>query len=135
MFDDFWNTGSTTREPACDCQDTGSHYIYSFDLPGFKKEDVKIEIQENAIHVSGERKREREDTKKGQFTSERFYGSMERWLPLPGNVKNEGIEAHMENGVLQVAIPKSEQTQAKQITIGDGKTGVFAKSSEEKPAA
>lgn len=136
MFDDFM-TGNWSAElpalsesafqPPCDVQETESHYLLSFDLPGMTRHDVKIEMSDNILRVYGERKDERHKDKGAQHRNERFHGIVERMMTLPSNVKPEGIEAQFENGVLHVAVPKSEAAKSRQIPIGEGKTGIFSK--------
>lgn len=103
--------------PPCDVEETNSHYLLSFDLPGVKKEDMKIDLRDNQLTISGERKEET----KGAVSRERYCGSFCRSFTLPANAKAEKIEANYQNGVLQVAIPKTEITVGKQIPIKEGK--------------
>lgn len=110
------NTGSRNA-PLCDVRDSDSHYFYSFDLPGVKKEDLKVELQNGSLHVSGERKAELKD---GDYT-EKSYGKFERVIALPEGIKDDHIEANYENGVLTLAVPKIEKVKPKSITINEGK--------------
>lgn len=103
--------------PACDVEETDSHYLLAFDLPGVKKEDVKIELRDNQLSISGER---REDVK-GRLSRERSYGLFTRSFTLPSNVNSEKLEANYENGVLQVVIPKTAVSHTRQISIKEGK--------------
>lgn len=136
IFDNFmrgsWDLGLPTLsdarfQPLCDIEEKDTHFLLSFDVPGMSKEDLKIEIRDNQLHVFGERKEEHEEKKGRRFESERSYGSFDRWLTLPANAKLDEIEARVENGVLEVAIPKSETSKAKEIRIGEGKGGIFGK--------
>jgi HSP20 family protein len=109
----------------------------SFDLPGLKKEDIQIEFANGQLRIFGERKDEREQGKGTRYQSEKYYGYFERAIALPESVKGDQIEAHFENGVLHVAVPKAAAIQPKQIKIGEGKTGIFSKllgRKEEKPS-
>jgi HSP20 family protein len=99
--------------PAWDIAETDSHYLVSFDLPGVKKDDVKIDVRDNQLTISGERK--------GRGSRERFYGSFSRSFTLPANVNADKIEANYENGVLQIALPKSVAGTGKQIPVKEGK--------------
>lgn len=109
--------------PAADLDENDKAYFVSVDLPGVKKEDIKVEVHDGKLSVSGERKSERSD--KGYV--ERKYGKFERIVTLPEEVDVEGIEAHFENGVLQLAIPKKELVKPKKVEIGIGekKTGLW----------
>lgn len=136
IFDDFMTPGVSAEFPAfpeavfqppCDVQETESHYLLSFDLPGMSRNDVKIEMSDNVLHVYGERRDERQKEKGAHHRGERFHGVFERLMTLPANVKAEGVEAQFENGVLHVAIPKAEASKARQIQIGEGRSGIFSK--------
>lgn len=146
MFDDFiggnWSAdlpsiSEIAFQPPCDVQETDTHYLLSFDLPGMSKNDVKIELQDNTLRVYGERNDEHQKGKGSHVRTERFYGTVERVMTLPTNTKPEAIEAQFENGVLHVVIPKAETIKPKQIHIGEGKPGFIAKllgKKEEKAA-
>lgn len=129
MFENFFDTrptgyaASRTLRPAYDIEETDSHYVLSFDLPGMKQEDINIEVQDRVISISGERKREAS----GVRHSERFYGRFERQFSLPDNVNAETVEANYEHGVLKIALPKLEAVKPKKVQIGlsSNKEGSF----------
>jgi HSP20 family protein len=106
--------------PPCDINETDSHYLMTFDLPGVKKDEIKIEARDNQLVVSGERKKEHKEEAKGRINQERYYGSFMRSFTLPSSVDANKVEAHFENGELQIAIPKKEVAQRKQIPIKEG---------------
>jgi HSP20 family protein len=113
--------------------ETNTHYLMSFDLPGVKKEDVKIDLQENQLIVSGERK---EETQGQGGSRERFYGAFSRSFTLPQNVDASKVEANYENGVLQIALPKTAvTTTGKQIPIKEGKLISQKKEGKSEKAA
>lgn len=114
---EFTPMGRIEFEPACDVEETKSHFVFNFDLPGVKKDEVKIHIQDNQLTISGERKQETQSA----ISRERYHGAFYRTFTLPANVDAEKIEAHYENGVLQIAIPKTAITTGKQIPIKEGK--------------
>lgn len=107
--------------PALDMAERDSHYVLSVDLPGVHKEDVSVEVQDNILRIKGERKAEVENAD----YSERTYGSFERAIKLPREVKTQDIEARFENGVLQLAIPKTLKESAKKIEIKDASKSGF----------
>lgn len=111
-------TPSETFVPSCDIEETDSEYILSFDVPGVKKEDIRVEAQDDQLIVSGERQDERKSKEGRTYYRESSYGAFERRMSLPPNVDSDKIEANFENGVLNVVIPKTEQTQRRQIKIG-----------------
>lgn len=115
-------------QPSCDVNETKDHYLVSFDMPGVKKEDIKIEVQGNQLLISGERQREvKEADGEATLRHERMYGKFERSFSLPATVATDKIEAHYENGVLNVAIPKAEASKGRSIQIQTGQGGFFNK--------
>lgn len=114
--------------PSCDVNETKDHYLVSFDMPGVKKEDIKIEVLGNELVISGDRQREIKD-QNGESTLrvERSYGKFERTFTLPTTIAADKIEAHYENGVLNVALPKAEAAKARTIQIQTGQEGLLSK--------
>ena len=87
------------------------------DLPGTKKEEVKIEVEENVLRIHGERKEKKHSESSRQHYSEVFYGSFTREFTLPSVVKQEDIKARYEDGVLFITVPKTLKSKAHQINI------------------
>jgi HSP20 family protein len=115
------NSGAMRRwMPAMDLVETGEHFVLRADLPGLSEEDVKIELEDNTLTVSGERKAEHESRDEGFYRVERAYGSFSRSLTLPRGVNAEAVEAHFDRGVLEVRIPKPEERKPRRIEIGAG---------------
>lgn len=142
LFDEF----KFTALPAYDERQYGGHYttateivegdnyfIFSVDLPGLKKEDIKIEVQERALTISGERKREDKSHKNVQ-QMEKYYGLFARSYTLPTLVDEDKIQAHYQDGVLELYIPKVAAAHAKKIEIQSGKSGFFDKLPNVKKA-
>lgn len=119
IFDAFSRTNSFS--PACEIRDEEKNYLISVDVPGLSKEELEIEVKENQLHVTGERKQKERSEKDSLLRSERRYGRFSRAFTLPQNVNTDAIEARFENGVLEIAIPKEEKAQARKITISDWK--------------
>lgn len=113
--------------PACDVEEKEGHYLMTIDLPGVSKEDVKIEINKNQLSISGQRKEERKEEKNGHHYVERYQGNFVRSFTLPTSVDAEKIEATYQNGVLSIALPKSEAVKPKRIQVTDEKTGFLGK--------
>ncbi|KAE9400117.1 HSP20-like chaperone [Gymnopus androsaceus JB14] len=91
----------------------------TFELPGLKKEDVQIDLQNGQLTISGESKISSEHEQEGYLIRERGFGKVSRTLKLPQGIKEEDIKASMENGVLTVTFPKSgTEATPKKITIG-----------------
>lgn len=113
-------------QPSCDVTESKEHYLVSFDMPGVKKEDMKIEVQGNQLVISGERHSHLRN-QKGESTLrvEKRYGKFERSFQLPSSIAADRIEAHYENGVLNVVLPKAETAQGRTIQIQSGQPGFF----------
>lgn len=108
---------SGTWSPAVDISESGDSYIISAELPGMKKEDVKITMNDNFITLRGEKKNESEKTG-GTFTRiERSYGAFERTFTLPAFVKSDAIEARYNDGILTITLPKREEVKEKVIDV------------------
>lgn len=103
--------------PACEIRDEEKQFTISLDVPGLKEEEMDIEVKDNRIHITGERKVESKVEQDQVVRTEKRYGKFTRVFALPQHVNTDGIEARVENGVLMIAIPKEEKTQTKKITI------------------
>ncbi len=121
--------------PLCDVNETDTHYLVTFDLPGVKKEEIKIEFRDRQLVVSGVRQKEKKIEVKGSLNQERFYGNFTRSFTLPVNVNFDQAEAVFEDGVLSIELPKLEVTPAKQIPIKDGKLLLHKKEIKTDKAA
>ena len=91
-----------------DVHEHEDHYELDIDLPGFKKEDIKIDIENDCLTISAERKMDEEDKQKNFIKRERFYGSCSRSFFVGKEVTEEDIKAKFENGILIVTVPKKE---------------------------
>ena len=106
--------------PAMDVVETDDHFVLRADLPGMTESDVNIELDDNVLTISGERKSEHEQSREGYYRVERASGSFSRSLTLPEGVDAEGIQASFDNGVLEVRIPKPEQHKPRKVQISVG---------------
>jgi HSP20 family protein len=96
----------------------GDKLVVRADLPGMKKDDVKVEVEDNMLTISGERTDEREDNREGYYRSERSYGQFYRAIPLPEGVSAEQCDATFKDGVLEVSLKVPQQRErSKQIPI------------------
>ena len=111
--------------PSIDMEDAGDHFLLSMDLPGLKKDDIHLELQNGLLRIWGERNQENEEREKGGYHVERFRGAFERSFQLSSEVKAEQIQAEYRDGVLRIAVPKTTASGARQIKIGDAKPGFF----------
>jgi len=125
IFDEFQKglpSMAGNFSPVFDLEELDDHYVLSVDLPGLDKEDIKVECSNNQLVISGERK---ESNKRGNRRSERTYGFFQRSFTLPEGVKLEEIVAEYRDGVLQVAVPKTQEAHSREIKIGEPKPGFF----------
>ena len=128
LFNTFFDTpstgngGNTPRRwvPAMDLVETDEHFVLKADLPGLAEEDVNVEVEDNVLTVSGERKAEHEDKREGYVRVERSYGAFRRSLTLPEGVDPEGVSASFDKGVLEVRIPKPEERKPRRVAIQVG---------------
>lgn len=123
VFDDFFSNKDfdfpSKMTPAVDVSEKEDRYIVKADLPGMKQEEIKVNLEDNVLTISGERKEEKEekDEKKRYHYYERSYGSFARSFTLPNTVKTEEIKAKYEKGVLHIEIPKAEAKKPKEIKV------------------
>lgn len=110
------------RPTHADIQETADEIRVMVEVPGMRAEDIEISLENNTLTVSGEKVQPSEE-KNGNVRwhlSERRYGRFSRSFVLPRHVDHDRIEAHMEDGVLAVTIPKSENAKPRRIEIESG---------------
>jgi HSP20 family protein len=91
----------------------GDKLVVRADIPGVKKEDVHVEVDDGMLAITGERRDEREEDREGIYRSERSYGQFYRAIPLPEGVNTDEAEATFTDGVLEVALPAPPQQERK----------------------
>jgi HSP20 family protein len=132
LFNTFFDApvGASDRRwiPAMDLVEDEDHFILRADLPGLGPDDVKIELEDSTLTVSGERKAEHRERKEGYHRIERAYGAFTRSLTLPEGVDPGSVEARFEHGVLEVRIPKPAERKPHRVSIEVGGGG------EKQPA-
>jgi len=107
--------------PPVEVRESSGNLVVSAELPGLNKEDVKVEVTEDAVIIQGERKRESEEERQGIHRSERYYGAFYREIPLPQGAKADQAKAQFNNGLLEVTVPIPEaQRRTRQIPIEGG---------------
>jgi HSP20 family protein len=142
FFEDGPGNGGTQLRrwlPAMDLVETQDDFVLRADLPGLGEKDVTIELEDNVLTISGERKSEHEDRKEGYYRVERVSGAFQRSLTLPEGVDPEAIKASFDKGVLEVRVPKPEQRKPRKVTIsadgGEAKTIEGSETEETSGAA
>ncbi len=129
LFDD-WTTAATRSPrmenqfvPACEVEEGSDHYLLTLELAGVKKDDIKLEVIDNQIVISGERRQENQKKVNGHAYSERRFGKFQRSFALPAGVNPEKVEANYQDGILQVMVPKADSAKPRQIKISNGSSG------------
>ena len=111
--------GENDFVPSANTRESEEAYHIELDLPGIKKEDIEVSIDENILTISGERKTETEIKEEDYYKIESSYGTFKRSFTLPENADIDNIDAESEDGVLEVVIPKrpEEKDKPKKIAI------------------
>ena len=125
VFNGFFDTGSDAGAlrqwaPAMDLVETDEHFVLRADLPGLDEDDVSIEVQDNVLTISGERRSEHEESREGYHRVERAHGRFARTLTLPEGVDADAIEAGFDRGVLEVRIPRPAERKPRRVQISVG---------------
>ena len=110
MIDDnfFVNYDNNNRTPSVDINESSDTFIIKADLPGIKKSDIEVKIEENVLILNAERKIDKKNVNEKYHFSERRSGTFSRSFKLPKSVKEEKISADFDNGVLSINITKAE---------------------------
>ena len=119
VFDDFFTTvkDSEFSRMKCDIYLKDDNYIMEMDIPGFNKEDVKIEVDDNDyLTITAEKSNESSDDEKEYVRKERCYGKYQRSFYV-GDIDKENIDASFENGILKVTMPKKQEEKSSKKTI------------------
>jgi HSP20 family protein len=118
LFEDRQSVAAQRWVPSMDLVEADDHFVLKADLPGLAEDDVSIEVRDNALTISGERKAEHERSERGWYRVERSFGTFSRSLSLPDGIDPDSISASFDRGVLSVTIPKPEQRKPRRIQIG-----------------
>ena len=129
MFDDFFNNfenqfrrsflsrNETDFYPLLDVSETDSYYTVDLDIPGVKKEDIHVNVDNNILTIRGKKEMDKERKDSNYYSRERFYGDFRRSMALPSGVNTDTIDADFNNGVLTIKMPKDKSISAKTIEI------------------
>lgn len=129
--------GGALWSPQVELFQRQGHLVVRADLPGMKEEDIQVEVLDDMLVLQGERRSELEEEQGGVWRSECQYGSFRRVIPLPEGVDQENINAHFQNGVLEISmkLPEQEQRRSRRIEVKGQGAGVKEKElrKEQKP--
>lgn len=103
--------------PPVDLREESDKLVLEMELPGLKKDDIEISLENNVLTVKGERKFEKEEKKDNYHKIERSYGKFSRSFSLPTTVKADAIDASLKDGVLTLSLPYAEEAKPKKISI------------------
>jgi HSP20 family protein len=114
--------GAATWMPAVEVSHQNNELVVRADLPGMKKEDVSVDVTDNEITISGERRQEHESEQGGVYRSERSYGSFHRTIPLPEGAITDQAKATFNDGVLEIRMPAPPEqvTRGRRLEIKEG---------------
>jgi HSP20 family protein len=106
--------------PSIDIYEEGDDVVVKAELPGMKKEDIEVDLKEETITISGEKKKEEKVERKGYYRLERSYGSFARSFSLPAEVHMDEAKAQFRDGVLEIRVPKTNEAKrkARKVLIG-----------------
>lgn len=113
--------GGAMFAPDIEIKETKDAYVLRADLPGVKMDDIEVSVTGNRLTVSGKREEEQRREEDRFFAYERSYGSFSRSFVLPEGADLDKLQARLDNGVLEIAVPKRAEVQARRIQIGGGK--------------
>jgi HSP20 family protein len=131
LFDDFgfgrrWatplgrETGLEKWAPEVEVFHRNNELTIRTDLPGLKKDEISVDITDDAVTIQGERKREHEEERRGFYRSERSYGSFYRVIPLPEGAMSEQAKATFRDGVLEITMPAPPASKGRRLEITEG---------------
>jgi HSP20 family protein len=116
-LDRLFESPMTGWAPALDVHEDKDNFTVRVELPGLKREDIDVSLQEGALVISGERKEEKVSEGTAIHRQERFYGKFQRALTLPEPVAADKVKADYRDGVLTVSLPKTEEAKPRKIDV------------------
>ena len=103
--------------PAVDLYEKDDQFVIKAELPGVDKNDIKVDLKDGVLTLSGERAYDNEVKEENYYRKERSYGKFQRVFTLPADVDTDKISAEFKTGVLRIEVPKPEEKKAKQVTV------------------
>lgn len=103
--------------PDVDIFEDNNEVVLKAELPGVSKEDLEVDVTEDAVTISGEKKKEEKVEKKDYYRFERSFGSFSRSFSLPAGVQSSDAKASFKDGVLEIKVPKKEEARKKKIKV------------------
>lgn len=103
--------------PAADFYEDEKEFVITMELPGIEKGEFRVNIEDNVLTISGEKKQPADIENDNLYRSERIYGPFQRSFILPHGIAEDKISAELDNGILNIVIPKTEKSRGKEIKI------------------
>ena len=117
LMNDFLAQDNVGNTLDVDIHEKDDHYVLTAEIPGVKKEDLKINVEGDVLTIEAEKRSEFEDDKEGVYHAERTYGKFSRSFRLNSQIEGDKIEAKYSDGVLRLTMPKKEEVKGRSITI------------------
>jgi HSP20 family protein len=108
---------SFVRVPAAEMEETQDAIHPKLEIPGIEAKDLDVQVTQNAVSISGERKEETKTEENGITKSEFHYGKFQRVIPLPARIQNTQVQAEYKDGILNLTLPKSEEEKNKVVKL------------------
>jgi HSP20 family protein len=118
-LDRLFEAPLTGWAPALDVHEDKDNFIVRLEVPGMKREDIEVSLQEGALVISGERKEAPLGEETTVHRQERYYGKFSRVLTLPAAVAGDKVKAQYKDGILTVTLPKAEEAKPKTIAVSE----------------
>jgi len=121
LFPSYWDKALSifpeTRVPPVDLEDREKDFLLKAEMPGFKKEDIEIEVKEDSIEITGKVGWKYDKKEQAYICKERACESFYRMVELPEEIKVDDVSAHLSEGVLEIKLPKKAPKQKRKVTI------------------
>ena len=121
LFPSYWNRGLAllpeTRVPAVDLEDREKDFLLKAEMPGFKKEDIEIEVKEDSVEITGTAGWKYHKKEQAYICKERACSSFYRMVDLPEEIKVDEVTADLSEGVLEITLPKKAPKKKRKVTI------------------
>jgi HSP20 family protein len=126
MFSD-WSVPSLWIEenvvvPAFDITENEKEYVISGEIPGIDPKDLEVTLTDGILSIKGEKKQESEEKEENYHRIERHYGSFQRSFRLPKNIQRDELDANYKDGILRLTLPKSKESEVKNIEVKEKKS-------------
>lgn len=103
--------------PSAEIDETDTEFYLKLEIPGISPDDLEIEVTDDAVAITGERKSETKSEEDNRLRSEFYYGKFERYIPLPSQIQRANVMAEYKDGILNLTLPKSEEQREKSVKI------------------